>query len=99
MPMRDKPSLAGGLAYLFALVVVLSLFFHVYFIESGGDESLLWNANEVYLFIHGEHFGYHVSYLGLAVGIAKSYFGVVDDPDENRPKTETIRLKASRVDL
>jgi hypothetical protein len=95
---RHKPSFAGVVAYSFALLVVLSLFFHTYYIDSWGDESLLWNEKEVYLFMHGEYRGYHVSYLGYSAEVGKSYFGVIDSPDDKRPYTVIIRITPSGLE-
>jgi len=97
-PTSNKPSWAAGVAYLFTLLVVLSLFFHIYYIDSSADEDLLWNPNEVYLFMHGEHRGYHVSYLGYSAEIAKSFFGVMDDSDDTKPYTVIIRITRSGVE-
>src|SRR5215475_7858587 len=93
-----KPSPAGAVAYSLAFVVILSFFFHVHFIESSADESLLWNAKEVFLFVQGEHRGYSPSYAGYLAAVAKPYFGVVDSPDDRRPYTVIIRVTPSGVE-
>jgi hypothetical protein len=92
--MRDKPSLAGGVVFALAIILLLLSFFHIYYMETSVDADLLWNANEVLFFAHGEHRGYHVSYLGYAAALAKRYFGVVDPPDDRKSFTTIIRITA-----
>jgi hypothetical protein len=91
---REKPSVAGGVALALAIVLILLFFFHIYYIETSVDADLLWNANEVLFFAHGENRGYHVSYLGYAVALAKGYFGVIDPPDDRNSFTTIIRITA-----
>lgn len=91
---REKPSLAGGVALALAIVLILLLFLHIYYIETSVEADLLWNPNEALLFAHGEHRGYHVSYLGYAAALAKRYFGVIDPPDDRNSFTTIIRITA-----
>ncbi len=89
---REKPSFAGGIALTLAIILILLFFFNIYYIETSGDADVLWNVNEVFLFAHGEHRGYHVSYMRYGVALAKSYFGVIDSPDDRSSFTTVIRI-------
>jgi hypothetical protein len=96
--MRDKPSLLGAVVFSLLLVLIASVFFQIYYIGGSGDGDLLWNQNEAYLFVHGEHRGYHVSYLGYVGELVKEYFGVIDSPDDVKPFTAITKITSSSIE-
>lgn len=78
-----------------ALALLLSNFLQLYYVGSSGDGDLLWNPSRAYLFVHGEHRGYRISYLGYIASLVKGYFGVVDEPDERRPYTLVVIIDST----
>ena len=72
------------------LVVVLAVTatmltrLRMYYVKSGVVANLLWNSNEVYLFINDFRSGYSFSYLGISARSSEKYF-----------LSECLRLKES----
>jgi len=95
--MRDKSTIIGGGVLFLAAALIAMSFFQTYYIGSSGDGDLLWNANEVYLLIHGERRGYCMSGLGYVAATLKGFFGVIDSPDDRRLFTEVIKITPSAI--
>jgi hypothetical protein len=95
--MRDKSTIIGGGVLFLAAALIAMSFFQTYYIGSSGDGDLLWNANEVYLLVHGERRGYRMSGLGYAAATLKGLFGVIDSPDDRRLFTEVIQITPSAI--
>lgn len=51
-----------------------------YFVIEGAGGTLVWNADEAYLFLDTGHRGYHVPYLAYPIEMLKEYFGVAPLP-------------------
>jgi hypothetical protein len=95
--MQKGKKLAVIVAVLGVVALVLASR-KIYFIRDDGGGSLLWNADEAYLFMDVSRRGASVSYLDYPWVLLKEYLYGVRLPDDQRTSVTVVRVTASGVE-
>ncbi|HEX5425294.1 MAG TPA: hypothetical protein VFW94_17225 [Candidatus Acidoferrales bacterium] len=85
--------IALTLLIVLVMAVILAASLHVYYMRGYGSGDLLWNQTEAYLFVPVTHFGYRMTYLGLAGAMVKAIFPYgVTTPTEKHFSLVVLRI-------
>ena len=70
----------------------------VYYAREDDSGTLLWNADEAYLFMSVARRGYHCSYLRYPLVISEEYFYAPPSPSDQHVSLTVIRITPSSID-
>lgn len=71
---------------------------NIYYVRSGADGDLLWNAHEAYLFLKVYRLGWRLTYLQYFGEALKRLFGVATPFVDKRASTIVVRLSPEVVE-
>jgi hypothetical protein len=83
-----------------ASVVSIAVIAHqkAYYVRDDGGATLLWHADEAYLFVSTVDRGLQIRYIDLPFAYLKAYFGASVQPDDQRGSLEVLRITPSAVE-
>ena len=89
-----------GIVLFAASVVSIAVIAHqrAYYVRDDGGATLLWHADEAYLFVSTVDRGFQTSYLDLPIVYIKEYFGAPSQPDDERSSLWVIRVTPSGIE-
>jgi hypothetical protein len=92
-----KKTLIWILTVLTLAAAVIVLLPRVYLTFDGAHGTILWNANEAYLFIDIRRFGHEMSAAGFPLFRITSQLGVVQEANDESGRLIVIRVSGSEV--
>ena len=69
-----------------------------YRIGESADGTLMWNADEAYLFLNVGYRGYRLNYVQTLLEMVREYFGAVRPPDDQSFWVEILRITPKAIE-
>jgi hypothetical protein len=85
------------LAFIIVLTLIVFLSYPIYFIEDWVGGTLLWNANEAYLFSGWSGSGGRYTPFTLLIALVPAYFGAVADPKDKGNSTVVFHITPDAI--
>lgn len=92
--MRDRTL---ALLLVVVLLTIAAVGLHTHFILEGCDQTLLWTADDAYLFVDTTTFGYDFTYLGYALERVEEYFGAPGPSTHRNTKVTVIHITPTTI--
>lgn len=96
--MPRKKAVAGFVVLVVLSSLVALAFSNIYYIREDSAGTLLWSADEAYLFMSVVRRGFRIGYLEYPWVIFKQYLNAPPFPDDRRVSVVVIRVTASAVE-
>lgn len=94
---RVLKRIAVTLLIVLVVAVILAASLHVYMVRGYGSGYLLWNQNEVYLFVPVAYFGYRMTYLGFVRAMIEAAFLGVAQPNKKHFSLVVLRITPTAI--
>lgn len=96
--MPRKKAVSGLVVLVVLSSLVVLTFSKIYYIREDSAGTLLWSADEAYLFMSVVRRGFRIGYLEYPWVIFKQYLNAPPFPDDRRVSVVVIRVTASAVE-